>query len=161
MAPAAQRDLASEIDDAALTVYQVWSPRLVRAPDGEDRPEVTVVAWVDPGLRGDVAAWLRGDGDAAQPPPVRTDWLLFPSAPEAVLIGAVEGEQPFRFNLRLSADRYRRQRQALAGAGQLGLTIGPLQVGPARALLSGCRFVPIQTRPLRDFLRELPPLPVV
>src|SRR5689334_7667518 len=87
MAPAAQRDLSSEIDDAALAVHRVWSPRLVRDPDGGGQPETTVVAWVDPGWRGEVAAWLRGDGGDMDQPPVRTDWLLFPAAPEAVLIG--------------------------------------------------------------------------
>jgi hypothetical protein len=81
--------------------------------------------------------------------------------PEAVLIGAVEGEQPFRVNLRISADRYRRQLETLAQTGLLGLTSHPLQVGPERDLLSPCRFVPIQSGALRAFLRELPALPVV
>ena len=60
-----------------------------------------------------------------------------------------------------SADRYRRQIEALAETGLLGLTTEPLQVGPARELLSPSRFVPIPAGPLRTFLRELPALPVV
>ena len=51
--------------------------------------------------------------------------------------------------------------EALAETGLLGLTTVPLQVGPERELESPCIFVEIQTKPLRDFLRELPPVPVV
>jgi hypothetical protein len=160
MAPVAQRDLASQIDADALPVLRVWARPLILASDADSQPEPTVIARIDPGLRADVTAWLNGDA-AQMEPAARTDWLLFPAVPEAVLIGAVEGAQPFRFNVRISADRYRRQLETLAQTGLLGLTSQPLQIGPERELLSPCRFVPIQSSLLRDFLRELPALPVV
>jgi hypothetical protein len=160
VAPQAQRDLASEIDAHALPVLRVWARPLVLGQDGDREPETVVIARIDPGFRTDVMAWLDGNAEPAEPT-VRTDWLLFPATPEAILMGAVEGDQPFRFNVRISADRYRRQLEALAETGLLGLTSQPLQVGPERELLSPCRFVPIQTDPLRAFLRELPAPPVV
>jgi hypothetical protein len=156
----AQRDLASQIDADALPVLRIWARPLILDSETDFQPEPTVIARVDPGLRTDVTAWLDGDAEQVAPN-TRTDWLLFPAVPEAVLIGAVEGEQPFRFNLRISADRYRRQLETLAQTGLLGLTTQPLQVSPERELLSACRFAPIQPGPLRDFLRELPALPVV
>jgi hypothetical protein len=162
MAPLAQRDLASEIDADALPVVRVWARTLVRASDGDGQPEMVVIARVDPGLRAEIAAWL-GEGSRDEPASaVRTDWLLFPAVPEAVLMAAFERDgASFRFNLRISADRYRRQLEALAETGLLGLTTAPLQVGPARELLSPGRFVPLQADPLRAFLRELPAPPVV
>lgn len=170
MAPLAQRDLSSEIDADALTVVRVWARALARQPDPDREPDTLVIARVDPGFRTEVTTWLAEIGHDDADPSVRTDWLLFPAAPEAVLMAAIEGaidgaingtDASFRFNLRISADRYRRQLEALAGTGQLGLTTEPLQVGPAHELLSPCRFVPIPTAPLRAFLRELPAPPVV
>jgi hypothetical protein len=171
VAPAAQRDLASEIESNALPLYRVWARKLVCDPESDASAALTVIARIDAGLRADVAAWLANDGvspdhesTANQQPAVRTDWLLFPAAPEAVLMVAVDSadghDGSFRFNLRVSADRYRRQLEALATVGRLGLTTEPLQVGPDRVLQSPCRFVPIQPGPLRAFLREIPPLPV-
>ncbi len=160
VAPLAQRDLSSEIDAHALPVLRVWARPLILEGDGDCEPEPTVIARIAPGFRTDVTAWLDCDAEPDEPT-VRTDWLLFPATPEAVLMGAVEGDQPFRFNLRISADRYRRQLETLAETGLLGVTSQPLQVGPERELLSPCRFVPIQTGPLRAFLRELPAPPVV
>jgi hypothetical protein len=114
-----------------------------------------------------VAAWLDGAEDGADDdgpePEVRTDWIFIPTTPEAILIGVVRGEDgtSFRVNLRFSADRYRRQLEALAETGLLGLMTVPLQRGPERELASPCTFVEVPTKPLRDFLRELPPVPVV
>jgi hypothetical protein len=162
MAPLAQRDLSSEIDADALPVVRVWARALAREPDGNGETDTVVIARVDPGFRAEVTAWLAEIDQDKAGPAIRTDWLLFPSAPEAVLMAAVDGAgASFRFNLRISADRYRRQLDALAGTGLLGLTTEPLQVGPARELLSPCRFVPIPAAPLRAFLRELPAPPVV
>jgi hypothetical protein len=168
MAPLAQHDLAAEIDADALAVEDVWAEEIVRDPDEGGWRERTVIAWVDVEVRPDVAAWLNGaDGDAEGDDDrraVRTDWIFLPTIPEAVLIGVVEGEAAgvaFRFNVRVAADPYRSQLEALAGSGLLGLTTEPLQLGPERRLESPCVLVPVQTGPLRDFLRELPPVPVV
>lgn len=121
--------------------------------------------WIDAEARSDVAAWLEGTDEADAQSQVRTDWVFFPATPEAILIGVVEGRRDgtplFRFNLRFSADQYRRHLGVLARSGLLGLTTGPLQLGPERRLESPCRWLEVQARPLRDFLRELPPLPVV
>src|SRR4051812_29189452 len=156
-APIARRDLTSEIEADALGVDQIWVRKLLLDPDSDDQPTPAVVALIDPGLRSEVSAWLNPrQPDALAQRTIRTDWLLFPATPEAVLMAVVEaadgGDGSFRFNLRLNADRYRRQLQIVARCGQLGLTTKPLQVGPDRELLSPCRFVPIQTGPLRDFL---------
>jgi hypothetical protein len=165
MAPQAQRDLLDEIDADVVPVRRVWARDIVVEPGDGAEPEITVVARVNAEARPEVAAWLDGSDDANAEPDVRTDWIFFPATPEAILIGAVggaEGEGPsFRVNLRFPADRYRRQLAALAESGLLGLTTVPLQVGPERELESPCVFVEIQTGPLREFLRELPPVPVV
>ena len=160
-APLAQESLAAEIDADALTVRRVWLRELVCDPAGDAQPEPTVIALIEPGPRSEVVDWLEAAIPTDATPAVRTDWLFFPATPEAVLIGVVEGDRPFRFNLRLGADRYRRQLTALVDTGQLGLTTLPLQIGPALESLSPCRFVPIKSWPLRDFLRDLPPVPVV
>src|SRR4051794_16688832 len=96
MAPEAQRSLTAEIGTDVLTIHRVWLRNLVRDPDVSDRPEPTVVAWIDTDGRADVAAWLAGD-DAPKaylgtPPEVRTDWIFLPALPEAILIGVVEGQ---------------------------------------------------------------------
>lgn len=169
VAPEAQRDLTSEIDAHTLPVLRLWRCGLLRDPDEDGQLARIVVAWVEADARPDVAAWLGTVDDTAAAdataPSVRTDWLFLPAVPEAVLMGVVgegaDGLAPFRFNLRLAADPYRRHLTALAKTGQIGLTAEPLQIGPAREILSACVFVPVQTRPLRQFLRELPPLPVV
>lgn len=166
MAPRARRDLAAEIDVDAVAVRRVWARRVVRDPDEAGESEQTVIARVDAEARPDVAAWLGGaDEDDDDSPRVRADWIFFSTTPEAVLIAVAEGgeeDRPlFRFNLRFPADRYRRHLEALAESGLLGLTTAPLELGPERQLESRCAFVAIPTRPLRDFLRELPPVPVV
>ncbi|MFN8636543.1 MAG: hypothetical protein U0893_22065 [Chloroflexota bacterium] len=168
VAPEAQRDLSSEIDAHVVPVLRAWRRDLILGLDEDAEPERTVIAWLDADARPDVAAWLADvDADDASPPSARTDWLFLPAVPEAILMVVVgenaelEGRAPFRFNLRLAADPYRRHLTGLAKTGQLGLTAEPLEVGPARELLSPCVFVPVQTGPLRQFLRELPPLPVV
>lgn len=164
MAPLAQRDLAAEIDADAVPVERVWARSVVRDPEHGAARERTVIAWIAAGARPDVRAWLDGAAGGEAAPHVRTDWIFLPAAPEAILIGVVEdvaGEPVFRFNLRFSADRYRRYLEVLSGTGLLGLTTGPLLLGPERQLESPCAFVEVPTRPLRDFLRELPPVPVV
>jgi len=164
MAPLAQRDLAAEIDADAVQVERVWARSVVRAPDADGAAERTVIAWIDAETRPDVMAWLEGRAGVEALPGVRTDWIFFPATPEAILIGVVEdgtGEAAFRFNLRFSADRYRRYLEVLSGTGLLGLTTGLLLLGPERQLESPCTFVEVPTRPLRDFLRELPAVPVV
>ena len=118
MAPQARRDLTAEIDADALEVLDVWSREIVREPDYGGRPEHAVIAWVDADARLDVAAWLdgAGDDDARSPRSGRTG-SSFPAAPEAILIGVVEGrpgETAFRFNVRFAADPYRHQLEALA-----------------------------------------------
>ena len=165
MAPQARRDLLDEIDGDAVAVRRVWARDIMVYPGDEAEPETTVIARVKAEGRPEVAAWLDGTEDADAEPDVRTDWIFFPATPEAILIGAVDGADDdapsFRVNLRFPADRYRRQLEALAETGLLGLTTVPLQVGPERELESPCVFVEIDTKPLRDFLRELPPVPVV
>ena len=165
MAPRAQRDLADEIDAAAVTVRRVWAREIVVDPGDGAEPEITVIARVNAEARSDVTAWLDGPDDASAEPEVRTDWIFFPATPEAVLIGVVQGvgeDAPhFRVNVRFQADRYRRQLEVLAETGLLGLTTVPLQIGPERELASPCVFVGVETTPLHDFLRELPAVPVV
>lgn len=162
MAPQAQRDLSAEIEVDALPVLRLWARTLVPTPDQNRQPEMVVIARVDPGQQAMIAEWLHAiDADEAEPA-VRTAWLLFPAIPEAVLMTAfAAGSTSSRFNLRISADRWRRQLEALAETGLLGLSAEPLQVGPARELLSPCRFVQVPAGPLRAFLRELPAPPVV
>ncbi len=108
---------------------------------------------------------------------VRTDWIFFPTGPEAILMSVidraggpgtergadetVEATTPFRFNLRFAADPYRKHLRVIARSGLLGLTTKVLKLGPERELLSPCVFIPVQTGPLRAFLRELPSAPVV
>ena len=164
MAPQARRDLLAEIDADAVAVRRVWARAIIAEPGDGAEPEITVIARVDARARPDVAAWLDGDGDAGAEPEVRTDWIFVPATPEAILIGVVDGGDDgtsSRVNLRFPADLYRRQLEALAETGLLGLTAVPLQVGEERELESPCRFIEVQAGPLRDFLRELPPVPVV
>jgi hypothetical protein len=166
MAPQARRDLASEIDADVVAVRRVWARQIALGPEDGAAPEQTVIARVDAEARPDVATWLDGsDEDDNDSPRVRTDWIFFPTTPEAVLIAVAEGGEDgtplFRFNLRFAADRYRRHLEALAKSGLLGLTMAPLQLGPEPQLESRCVFVEVQTGPLRDFLRELPSVPVV
>jgi hypothetical protein len=150
MAPEAQRDLVAEIDADVVAVRRVWARAIVLDPDDDAEPEQTVIARVDAEARLDVTAWLEGTGGEDAQPEARTDWVFFPSTPEAILIGVVEGGEAgtplFRFNLRFPADRYRRHLEALAESGLLE---------------SPCTFVEVQAGPLRHFLRELPPVPVV
>jgi hypothetical protein len=164
MAPEAVRNLTTEIDADVLDIHQVWVRNLVRDPAEGSPPEKTVVAWVDDGGRSDVRAWLAPPDAGESHPDVRTDWIFFSAALEAILIGVVEDEPSgatFRFNLKFGADTYRRHLELLARSGLLGLTAEPLEPGPERQIESPCIFVPIQTGPLRAFLRELPPVPVV
>ena len=165
MAPEAQRDLLAEIDADVVAVRRVWAREIVVDPDESAESEMTVIARLDVEIRPEVLAWLNGAGDDAAEPDVRTDWIFFPATPEAILIAVAQGGEEstplFRFNLRFPADRYRRHLEILAESGLLGLTTAPLQLGPERELESPCVFVEIQTRPLHDFLRELPKLPVV
>jgi hypothetical protein len=171
VAPAARRDLAAEIDADALAVEHVWTRKLIAepAPDSDDaEPAPTVVILIDRGLRAEIAAWLDPGRVDADRWTVRTDWLLFPATPEAVLMVVAEdadydGEEngAFHFNLRLNADLFRRQLQTLAKSGRLGLTTAPLQVGADWTVLSPCRFLPVPTTPLHEFLREIPAPPVV
>lgn len=171
VAPAARRDLASEIEADALAIEHIWTRRLILDPESETEPRPTVVALVDPGFRTDIAAWLDPSSLADHERTVRTDWLLFPSSPEAVLMVAIEGlngqgepgepDGSFHFNLRLNADQYRREVQTLAKNGRIGLTTAPLQVGPDWLLISPCRVLPVPAAPLGDFLREIPAPPIV
>jgi hypothetical protein len=167
MAPEARRDLSVEIDAHVLSLEHVWLKNVVQEPGRIVQPEISVIAWVDPGTRSEVAAWLADAGTATagsdvRRPTVRTDWLFFPLAPEAILIGVVEGAgTSFRFNIRFAADPYRRHLDALSRIGRLGLVAEPLRLGPERQLESPCAFVAVPTGPLRDFLREIPSLPVV
>jgi hypothetical protein len=171
VAPAARRDLTSEIEADALAIEHVWTRKLILDPAAETEPSPTVVALIAPSLRIDIAAWLDLSSPTADEYTIRTDWLLFPSIPEAVLMVAIEGldghgqpgepERPFHFNLRLNADQYRREIQTLARTGRIGLTTVPLLVGPDWLLLSPCRVLAVPTAPLRDFLREIPALPIV
>lgn len=171
VAPAARLDLASEIEADALAVEHVWIRKLIVDPSTETEPRPMVVALVDPGFRTDIAAWLDPSSLTADELVVRTDWLLFPSIPEAVLMVAIEGlgahgklgqsDGSFHFNLRLNADQYRREVQILAQTGRLGLTTAPLHVGADWLLLSPCRVLSIPAAPLHDFLREIPAPPIV
>jgi hypothetical protein len=158
----ARRELSEEIDERVLPVLRMWRRDLIRHPDEDAQPVRTVIAWIEADARPEVSAWLAGGGPALD---TRTDWLFFPAAPEAVLIAAVgeetPGVEPFRFNLRIAADPYRRHLERLAKIGVLGLTAVPLDVGPAREILSPCVFLPIPAEALRQFLRELPAPPVV
>ena len=167
MAPEARRDLTAEIEQDLLPVRRVWAREMLFESDDGWAAEETVIARVDADVRPYVTAWLTGAaGEQDAPPEVKTDWVFFPMTPEAILIGVVAGlggsaEAAFRFNLRFPADRYRRHLEALARTEVLGLTTEPLQLGPERQLASSCTFIEIQAKPLRDFLRELPAVPVV
>ena len=167
MAPEARRDLAAEIDQDVVPVRRVWALKIYFESDGAWGPEETVIVRVDGEARPDVMAWLTGAArDDDTPLEVRTDWVFLPMMPEAILIGVAEragepGAVAFRFNLRFPADRYRRHLEALARSGALGLTTEPLQLGSERRLALPCMFIGIQAKPLRNFLRELPGVPVV
>jgi hypothetical protein len=170
-APLARRDLAAEIDAHALPIVRARIREIALDPDQSGQAQRAVVVQIDASARPAVAAWLeappppRAPGHTDAEPTVRTDWLFLPHGPEAILIGVVEGAaealEPLRFNVRFAADPYRRHLKALTRTGLLGLSTMPLKLGPERQLASPCTFVPIQNGPLRDFLRELPPVPVV
>jgi hypothetical protein len=171
VAPLAQRDLAAEIDADAVEVRRVllrdlvWGTEEHSDAEGAMIAERTVIARVDATTKPAVDAWLHGaDGqDAALD--VRTDWIFFPSTPEAVLMvvaeDATSGTLRFRVNVRFAADPYRRHLETLVRTGVLGLTTIPLQIDENRRLLSPCVFVPVQQESLRAFLREIPATPVV
>jgi len=171
VAPAARGDLTSEIEADSIAIEDVWTRKLILDPTAEPQPEPTVVAFVDPGSRTDIASWLDTGSPASDEGMARTDWLLFPSTPEAVLMVVIERRQgtaeppepnpSFHFNLRLNADIYRRELKTLARTGRLGLTTTPLQVGPDGLTLASCRILPVPAAPLRDFLREIPAPPIV
>jgi hypothetical protein len=168
VAPAARRDLTAEIDADAVAVERLWTRRLILDQSVDDEPEPTVVVLVDPEHRAEIAAWLDPGASGADASTVRTDWLLFPATPEAVLMAVVEAAAPngseagaFHFNVRLNADAFRRPLQTIAQNGRLGLTTAPLQVGPDWTVLSPCRFLSVPTEPLLAFLREIPAPPVV
>jgi hypothetical protein len=164
-APLARRELAAEIDAHAVAVRRLWSREVVRDLAQGAPADRAVIARVEVEERRELAAWLDDADDEEAAADVRTDWILFPSPPEAILIGVIDGgsdgAESIRFNLRFAVDRYRRQLERLARSGRLGLTTLPLQIGGEGQLQSRCVFIPIQAGPLRAFLRELPPAPVV
>jgi hypothetical protein len=165
VAPQAQRELGAAIDADAVGVRRVMLRDVVLDPDADEEAERTVIVRVDARWQPAVDTWLNGtDPDGAQLD-VRTDWLFFPSTPEAVLMSVAEdaatGTPRFRFNLRFSADEYRRHLETLSQTGLLVLTAVPLQLSAERVLESPCALVEIQMEPLRTFLREIPAAPVV
>jgi len=164
-APLAQRELAAEIDAHAVAVRRLWSRGIVRDSEQGAPADSAVIARVEVEERRELAAWLDDADDEEAATDVRTDWIFFPSRPEAILIGVIDGSadgaELIRFNLRFAVDRYRRQLERLARSGRLGLTTLPLQISEEGQLESRCVFIPIQVEPLRAFLHELPPAPVV
>jgi len=165
MAPEAQRDLISAIDTDAVAVRRMYVRDLVLDPDTGDEAEPTVIARLKVWEGSAIDAWVnQADADSPEPD-VRTDWIFFPATPEAVLMCVAEdpssGAMRFRFNLKFSADEYRRQLTMLAETGLLGVSIGPLQIDDMRHLESACAFVSVLQEPLRAFLREIPAPPVV
>jgi hypothetical protein len=166
VAPQAQRELGAAIDADAIGVRRVMLRDVAIDPSSDSgEVEHTAIVRVDARWQPAIDQWLNGtDADRAALD-VRTDWIFFPATPEAVLMGVAEdaasGEARFRFNLRFSADEYRRHLERLAETGLLGLTTVPLQIDDRRRLASPCVFVALQVEPLRAFLREIPKAPVV
>jgi hypothetical protein len=148
--PLARRQLKAEVNADALTIRGSWRRRILRG--GE--PRNTVVLQVDVGKRPDVAAWMQDPsaGGATQ----RVDWLFLPKTPEAVLLAAVDGPEPLRFNLRFYAGGDRRRLETVARSRVLGLITAPLQLDEEQRPASPVVLVPVPTRPLRDFLRDVP-----
>jgi hypothetical protein len=162
VAPKAQRELGDAIDADAVPVRRVVLRDVVLDEAGETA-ERTVIARVNTSTQPAMDLWLTGSG--APEVDVRTDWLFLPAVPEAILLAVAEdpttGAPRFRFNLRLSADEYRRHLDQLSKTGRLGLTCVPLQIGEDRHLESPCAFVAVLQEPLREFLRMIPAAPVV
>jgi hypothetical protein len=157
-APQARRELFAEIDAAALGVRRLWLREVLR----EEQPRKMVVARVDAHERTEVLAWLSEAPTDPSSYKIRTDWIFLPAGPEAILMGVVKQiAGSFRFNLRFAADPYRQHLKTVARTGLLGLTTEVLRLGPDREILTPCLFVPVRSGPLRTFLRELPPAPVV
>ena len=149
-APQARRELKAAISADALRPRRAWIRSIAR--DGQTRR--TVVVRVAVGGRPDVATWL-----ADSPPPraeLRAEWLFFPKKPEAILICAVRGPEPFRFNLRFAASGDRRYLETIARSGVLGLTTEPLRLDSEGRPESRVTFIPVPTAPLRDFLARVP-----
>jgi hypothetical protein len=165
VAPYAQRELGAAVDADAVQVKRVVLRDLVLDPDESDEAERTVIARVDARSQPALDAWLNAPDADAPELDVRTDWLFLPAVPEAILMGVAEdpssGASRFRFNLRFSADEYRRHLDTLSKTGLLGLTTVPLQISEERYLESPCVFVAVQADPLREFLREIPAAPTV
>jgi hypothetical protein len=163
VAPRAQRELGEAIDADAVTVRRVVLRDVVLNRKAGKLAERTVIARVNASTQPAMDAWLT---DETVPEiDVRTDWLFLPAVPEAILMGVAEdpttGAPRFRFNLRLSADEYRRHLDHLSKTGLLGLTSVPLQIDDNRCLESPCAFVTVLREPLREFLRMIPAAPVV
>ena len=163
MAPQALRELSDEIKGNALSVARIAVQTIVCDPE-RGEPEPIAVVWLRTRRRPEVAAWLEGTEIQVAPPEIRTDWILLPRTPEAVVIASVSAGPTWpehRFNLRFPADRFRRQLKAIAESGVIGLTTETPQPGPDAPPPERCVFVPVEARPLAEFLRELPPPPVV
>jgi hypothetical protein len=163
VAPRAQRELGDAIDADAVTVRRVVLRDIVLDREAGELAERIVIARVNATTRPAMDAWLTDD--TAPDLDVRTDWLFLPAVPEAILMGVAEDPTTsaprFRFNLRLSADEYRRHLDHLSKTGLLGLTSVPLVIGDDRCLQSPCVFVMVHQEPLREFLRMIPAAPVV
>lgn len=111
-----------------------------------------------------MAAWLEGSDVQVAAHDVRTDWILLPRTPEAVVIASVAAGPAwpaFRFNLRFPADRHRRHLKMIAESGVVGLTSEPPPSGPDSPPPSRCVLVPVERGPLGAFLRDVPAPPVV
>jgi hypothetical protein len=150
-APQARRELKAAINADALAIRRAW----IRELPSEDGPRKTVVVRVGVGGRPEVAAWLEDPEPDAAAAELRAEWLFIPATPEAVLIAAVDGDEPFRFNLRFAAVGARRHLRAIARSGVLGLTTVPLRLGEDDVPESPVRFIAVPTGPLRGFLRNV------
>ena len=149
-APLARRQLKAEINANALTVLQTWRRKILRG--GE--PQNTVVLQVGVDKRPDVAAWMSDPSSGGAT--LRVDWLFLPKTPEAVLIAAVDGPEPVRINLRFYAGGDRRRLETVARSGVLGLTTAPLRLDEEQRPESPVVLISVPTRPLREFLRNVP-----
>lgn len=142
----------------ARDALRVTSQGLVRVErDGLLIPVIVMQA--DTRERPDVAAWLKR-GMLGIPDPARVGWAAFSDTepPLAILEVEVDGDEPFRFAIILSArgDQAREFLETIARSELLGLTDQPLMYADdTRRLLSPAVYIPIEREPVLDFLAAI------
>ncbi|MCC6420926.1 MAG: hypothetical protein IT429_22045 [Gemmataceae bacterium] len=156
-APEAQRALENEIQAHTLPIRRVW----VREVNVDGQRRQTVLVRADARGHRDVEGWLAApDGEGHGASHVETSWLLLRHTDEAVLAAVVVaddgGDVLLRASLRFSAVGDRRALDTVEKHGRLALFAAPLRWTEDGSLATPHVYLPVDTAPLRDFLRSCP-----